>query len=293
MTTPPVLVSLVSLLLIALSGPALANPCGTGPSACGDAHMVLAQLNVQAPGQGKAKPSPQQDATTAEPVSHRPSDKKMAKVYDNNQQRLEKLKLKLDRRKKSDLEAFYKSWEKNKAKYEAVAKKTGVPAELIAALHWRESTGNFNTYLHQGDPLGKKAVNWPNNIPIFHKWESAAEHALNQKKWLRDKLKIDADTTDLAALATYAEYYNGLGYHYKGKPSPYVWSGTNQYTRGKYVADGKYSSVTKDKQLGVVAMIQYIRDQQAAATVPLPTRNPTRPQKSSAVPLPSRNPRRR
>lgn len=33
-------------------------------------------------------------------------------------------------------------------------KRTGVPARPIAALHWRESSGNFNTYLHQGAPLG-------------------------------------------------------------------------------------------------------------------------------------------
>ena len=33
-----------------------------------------------------------------------------------------------------------------------------VPAPLIAALHMRESSGKFNTYLHQGDPLGKPAV---------------------------------------------------------------------------------------------------------------------------------------
>ncbi|MBK9366595.1 MAG: hypothetical protein IPN01_09755 [Deltaproteobacteria bacterium] len=154
--------------------------------------------------------------------------------------------------------AFKKHWEANKARYAAVAAKTGVPANLIAALHWRESSGNFGTYLHQGDPLGKPAVNWPNNIPVFHKWEDAAIHALGMKGKLAKDLGMASNTTDMAAMATYAEHYNGLGYANKGKPSPYVYSGTDQYDKGKYVRDGVYDPNTKDKQLGVVAMIKSI-----------------------------------
>ena len=56
----------------------------------------------------------------------------------------------------------------------------------------------------------------------------------------------------------YAEFYNGLGYHQRGVPSSYVWSGTDQYKSGKYVADGKYSASTKDTQLGVMAMMEKI-----------------------------------
>jgi len=271
------LVTLVSLCAFLCSDPALADDCGSGAAGTsGDARALLAQLNQQSPTFSKAKPSPTEPVTTAEPVSHRPSDKKMAKVYDANDKRADKAKEKLTAAQKNDLKSFYENWEKNKAKYQAVADKTGIPAELVAALHWRESTGDFGTYLHQGDPLGKKAVHVPKNIPLFHTWEPAAEHALDMKKWLRDKLKIDKNTKDLAALATYAEYYNGLGYHYKGKPSPYVWSGTDQYSRGKYVADGRYNRRVKDRQLGVAAMVQHIWAQDAAMDVPLPTRNPER-----------------
>jgi lysozyme family protein len=271
-----------SLLLFPLSWilgstPALANDCGPGaPGVSGDALVLMAQLDGQAPVVRKAKPAPKETATSSEPTGHRPSDKEMAKVYDANDERADTAKPELTRAQERDMASFYENWEKNKAQYQAVADKTGIPGELIAALHWRESTGNFGTYLHQGDKLGKKAVHVPKDIPIFHTWAPAAEHALNMKKWLRDKLKIDVNTADLAALATYAEYYNGLGYSYKGKPSPYVWSGTDQYSRGKYVADGRYSSVTKDKQLGVISMVQHIWDQEAAADVPLPTQSPRR-----------------
>ncbi|MEY3213184.1 MAG: hypothetical protein RIT28_3665 [Pseudomonadota bacterium] len=159
---------------------------------------------------------------------------------------------------KGEMAAFKKHWEANKARYAAVSAKSGVPANLIAALHWRESSGNFGTYLHQGDPLGKPAVNWPNNIPVFHKWEDAAIHALGMKSKLAKDLGMASNTTDMAAMATYAEYYNGMGYANKGKPSPYVYSGTDQYDKGKYVRDGVYDPNTKDKQLGVVAMIKSI-----------------------------------
>ncbi len=152
-------------------------------------------------------------------------------------------------------------WEKNQSRSEAVAAQVDLPAELIAALHFRESSGNFNTYLHQGDPLGKPAVNHPRNIPIFYTWEDAAVHALSDshKAGIQDDLDITQDTQDLAALGTYAEYYNGLGYHNKGRVSPYVYSGTDHYTSGKYVRDGVFSSSAVDQQLGVLAMVQVLR----------------------------------
>ena len=159
---------------------------------------------------------------------------------------------------KSALRSFQQNWEKNRARYQAVATKTGVPAELIAAIHWRESDGDFNTYLHQGDPLGKPAKNWPTNIPVFTKWEEAAVHALNMKKTLRDDLGMTASTTDVAALATYAEHYNGLGYFKRGRVSPYVFSGTDQYSKGKYVRDGVFDANVRDRQLGVLAMLKSI-----------------------------------
>ncbi|MBT9560242.1 MAG: hypothetical protein IV100_29705 [Myxococcales bacterium] len=225
---------------------------------------AAAKLSPTSAGAGPvAGISPESAAVLAEAAdaappekSHRPSakEKTARKVYDNNQKRAAEMDLK---RKgyEGELDGFANHWAKNQERYVAVAEKTGVPAKLIAALHWRESHGNFGTYLHQGDPLGKKAVHVPKNIPIFHKWEEAAIHALNLKKSIRDKVEMDENTTDPAALATYAEHYNGLGYHYRGKPSAYVWAGTDQYTSGKFVADGKYSSKTRDRQAGVMSLM--------------------------------------
>ena len=156
-----------------------------------------------------------------------------------------------------DMELFLKNWEKNRHRYEEVSKATNMPAELIAALHWRESSADFDTYLHQGDPLGKPAVNVPNNIPVFYEWEEAAKHALNMQyhKSRQDDLEITQDTQNPNALATYAETYNGMGYYNRNTTSPYVYSGTDQYVSGKYVSDGRYNSKVVDQQIGVMPLL--------------------------------------
>ncbi len=192
-----------------------------------------------------------------EPAQKQPTGK-LAAVKDAHTERLKGgLALTMNSGLKYEMDLFKKHWATHKAKYLAVAAEASVPAELIAAIHWRECSGSFKKYLHQGDPLGEAAVRIPTNIPIFHDWHKAAVHALTMKDKAahRDNLGVNAGTEDPATLASYAEAYNGLGYHNRGKPSPYVYSGTDAYSAGKYVADRKYSSTAVDKQLGVITMM--------------------------------------
>ncbi len=150
---------------------------------------------------------------------------------------------------KSALEQFKNIFESNKEKYKAVEAKTGVPAELIAAIHWRESGGNFNTYLHNGDPLGSPTT----HVPVgkyFTNWEDAAIDALSGSSY------GSVEKDNIQSYYDYAERYNGLGYRNKGVASPYVWAGTSNYSSGKYVRDGVYDPNTKDQQLGVAIMLK-------------------------------------
>ena len=158
-----------------------------------------------------------------------------------------------------NLKFFKTTWEANQGRYENVSAQTGVPAILIAAIHFRESGMDFTKYLHQGDPLGKKAVHVPKNIPIFHDWDKAAVHALNMKRGIRQDVGMESDTTDMAAMATYAEAYNGFGYRkYHNSQSAYVYAGTNQYSGGRYVKDGKFDKNSWDQRPGVMALVHSV-----------------------------------
>src|SRR5258708_11519711 len=68
-----------------------------------------------------------------------------------------------------------------KARYQAVEKKSGVPWPIIAVIHLRESSQNFNTQLAQGDPLSSVSTHVPRNQGPYYgsdAWERAAGRAL-------------------------------------------------------------------------------------------------------------------
>jgi lysozyme family protein len=157
-----------------------------------------------------------------------------------------------------DIKNFKNIYEKNKSIYEEISTKNGIPSELIAALHYRESGCNFNTYLHNGDPLGKPTMHVPAEI-YFDNFTDAAVDALSKKKSLRDKYSLSSDSNDMAAMMAFAESYNGLGYYKKEKISPYVFSGTNVYEKGKYIADGQYDPNAIDAQPGVYLLINALK----------------------------------
>ena len=156
-----------------------------------------------------------------------------------------------------DIDNFKKIYEENRDTYERIAKATGIPPQLIAAIHYRESGCNFNTYLHNGDPLGQPTVNYPQGI-YFDNFEDAAIDALSGQSQNRDAFNLSASSTDIVAMCAFAERYNGLGYYNKGVVTPYVYSGTNIYEGGKYVRDGVFDPNVIDKQPGIYILISSI-----------------------------------
>jgi len=153
--------------------------------------------------------------------------------------------------------------EAHRGRYEAVSKATGVPWDVIGVIHYRESSGDFKGVLHNGDRIigtGKLTVKVPKGRGPFSTWEEAAIDALvvcppyaaKNKDW------------SIGGTLDILEKYNGLGYRNKGLPSPYLWAGTDQYVKGKYVADGKYDPEHVDKQLGTAAILMRLRDMEKA-----------------------------
>ena len=146
-----------------------------------------------------------------------------------------------------------------RTRYEAVSKATGVPWDVIGVIHYREATGSFEGVLHNGQKIigkGTKTTIVPKGRGPFSTWEEAAIDALVTAP------PYAAKNTDWSIGGTLdlLEKYNGLGYRKKGLPSPYLWAGTDQYVKGKYVADGKYDPNHVDKQLGVAPILMKLRE---------------------------------
>lgn len=195
--------------------------------------------------------------------------KNLSAMREDHEQNLSKLKI-LDS-KLNQIKRFIDIAKQNQRKYELVADRTGIPWELIAALHYRESGMKFDTYLHNGQKLGKPTTMVPKGILFGEgEWELAAIHALggqltpdelrgNQpKKYfqnIRTSLGIDKNTQELSKLFTFAEIYNGTGYRPKGVPTPYIYSGTNMYNGGLFYADNKFSADRSDRSVGVAALV--------------------------------------
>lgn len=139
-----------------------------------------------------------------------------------------------------------------KARYQAVEAKTGVPWFIIAVIHMRESSQSWTRSLAQGDPIDRVSTHVPKGRGPFKSWEDAAIDALvNCHPFLAKK----KNWTLGPALAN-LEAYNGLGYATKGRPSPYLWAGTTEYSSGKYVADGVYDPNHVDTQPGCAGLIK-------------------------------------
>lgn len=160
---------------------------------------------------------------------------------------------------------------RNRDIYEQLQKELGVPWFWIGAIHMRESSNNFNTHLHNGDSLSGRTRRVPPGRPIAppangvrYTWLESARDALQQKGLQ------SIDNWDIPTLCYQAERYNGWGYRYsKSRPlSPYLWAGTNHYTKGKFVSDGRYSSSVIDPQLGVVPVMKAVMAITQATSVP-------------------------
>src|ERR1700719_3756853 len=144
----------------------------------------------------------------------------------------------------------------SKSRYQTVEAKTKVPWHVIAVIHEREASQSWAANLAQGDPWGKRSIHVPRGRGPFKSWEDAAIDALVNCPPLTAK---NTDWSVGGALVALEEY-NGLGYEqYHHIASPYLWSGTSEYIKGKYVADGHFDPEAVDHQLGCSGLLSRIQ----------------------------------
>lgn len=158
--------------------------------------------------------------------------------------------------KAKQVETILSKIEPNRNRYAAVGDPLGIPGYFVGVIHNMEASLNFKTHLHNGDPLTKRTTHVPAGRPTAgappFTWEESATDALKFQRL------HDLDDWSLPATLFRLEKFNGLGYR-TGHPevlSPYLWSFSNHYTRGKFVADGKFSPTAVSQQCGAAILLR-------------------------------------
>jgi lysozyme family protein len=153
----------------------------------------------------------------------------------------------------------------NSKRYQSVGKPLGVPWYVVGIIHSLEGSLNFSTHLHNGDPLTARTTRVPAGRPPTGRppftWTQSAIDALTMEGFGRWK------DWSVPGILFKLEGYNGFGYRHLQAPipSPYLWSFSSQYTRGKFVADGRFSATAVSAQCGGAVLLMRLQDSGAAA----------------------------
>jgi len=199
-----------------------------------------------------------------------------------NQKRWENMHIKANRLPELHRRGAILCAPENKVRYQGVTARlqelnktdptiVAVPWWFIAIVSEREYGGppHWDKQLGQGDALGAVSHNEPAGRGPFltHSWDTTptvANPVRADDAWTRCCLDALIDCDPHAArwtnwtpggTATIFEEYNGIGYALKGVPSAYVWSGSDQYVSGKYVADHVYRAGVIDVQEGCMPLL--------------------------------------
>ena len=154
---------------------------------------------------------------------------------------------------------------KNQNRYRKVSQQVNnVPWAMIGVIQAMECGFNFSCHLHNGDPLTSRTTHVPAGKPATGQppfaWESSAVDAL--------KLEGFENVTDwsIPHMLYLLEKYNGFGYRNIKMPTPYLWSFSNLYEKGKYVADGHFDGEAISRQCGAAVMLKALVDKGASLT---------------------------
>lgn len=190
-----------------------------------------------------------------------------------------------------EIEHFQELYQKYKYRYESLSMKTGVPAELIASIHYRECPADFDwqnglihfsVYLHNGQKLGEETTVAPRTVFFEeNQFDESVIDALEGKAWNQitdleregfksnnlqayNVTKLKEGNQSIVAMITFAEYYNGAN---KEIVSTYLYSGAqnsegnNIIQSGKFVSDGVYDSSAIDQQPGIYLLLNSLMEE--------------------------------
>jgi lysozyme family protein len=150
----------------------------------------------------------------------------------------------------------------NQDQYKKVMQRTGVPWPVVGIIHSLEADCDLALHLHNGNPLTARTTDVPRGRPPTGSppfdWVDSAVDALTMPNHFLHTVK----DWPVERIAYELEKYNGFGYRlqHTGVNTPYLWSFTNQYTKGKFVADGVFKPAEKSRQPGAMALLKILTD---------------------------------
>ncbi|WP_144186881.1 hypothetical protein [Elioraea rosea] len=160
--------------------------------------------------------------------------------------------------KRKEVEAATDRMLQGRARYEAVSRRSGgVPWQLIGIMHGLECGYDFFKHLHNGDSLGAPTTRVPAGRPPG--WTSTGTWEESALDAVRFKFKGITDWS-LPQVLHALESFNGFGYRPKGMRSPYLWSFSNLYTKGRFVADHVYDPEKVSKQVGAALILKVLEE---------------------------------
>jgi lysozyme family protein len=165
----------------------------------------------------------------------------------------------IDEAKRTEVEQSADRLLRGRARYEAVSARCNhVPWQLIGIMHGLECGYDFTKHLHNGDSLAAPTVREPPGRPKgwdgTGSWEDSAVDAVQQKEL--DKISAWSLPHILYAL----ESFNGFGYRSREVRSPYLWSFSNLYTKGKFVADHEFDPEKISAQIGAALILKVLEE---------------------------------
>src|SRR5690606_1983428 len=151
--------------------------------------------------------------------------------------------------------AYYgKRLREHRTAYEPVAAALGIPWQFVGVVHAMECGFSFACHLHNGDPLRERTVRVPKGRPVTGSppftWQESAVDALRLQKLHR------VEDWTVPRMLYLLERYNGFGYRRRGLPTPYLWSFSNLYEKGKFVRDGAFDPEAVSQQCGAALMLR-------------------------------------
>jgi len=134
--------------------------------------------------------------------------------------------------------------------YKYVEKKTGVDWRIVGVIHYMEASCNFRRQLFNGEDWRERTKLHPKGLGPWFTWESAAVDVFKDSAY--------PNYPDIPETLRLLESHNGRGYVYRNLNSPYLWSYSNHYDKGKYIADGKFDGEAVSKQVGAAVLLKML-----------------------------------